>query len=394
MTPRLANSNPVIKFTARWLENVDKKNARARDIETLFVQRWRLQQIPAKKTTRFLTRWPAKRILDCSERLSMINCWNFNFHMWIAKSGIPKVLFETFRLSSYRQWKEILKQARPGSRNLETHFIRSSMRYGLSLRGQFADVSASVLSPLILPTCSQMSGNCCHLFPSPFERPPVACVCNIFVYNLLVIFSRSCPLGSAWFIFLSPKSSASSCIGDVQLSEGRSTFVCRQLFHFFLVRCREWFRFAKQLSFDTFLVPLTIHPLSFFGGSSPKGTCPVPSVFPHHVLRIIPMIPIGFLWNFGPKTWFHVVHFEQIYLFVAAIVSLLRLGWWSASKESLTPTESGSRTPVTSSPLHDGVVASALEHVIASLWVWCGNDTSRPATTLGFPCCCAYFKTG
>jgi hypothetical protein len=53
----------------------------------------------------------------------------------------------------------------------------------------------------------------------------------------------------------------------------------------------------------------------------------VPSVFPHHVLRIIPMIPIGFLWNFGPKTWFHVVHFEQLYLFVAAIVSLLLLGW-------------------------------------------------------------------
>jgi hypothetical protein len=71
----------------------------------------------------------------------------------------------------------------------------------------------------------------------------------------------------------------------------------------------------------------TIHPLSFFGGGSPKGTCPVPSVFPHHVLRIIPMIPIGFLWNFGPKTWFHVVHFEQLYLFVAAIVSLLLLGW-------------------------------------------------------------------
>lgn len=97
-----------------------------------------------------------------------------------------------------------------------------------------------------------MSGNCCHLFPSPFECLPVACVCNIFVYNLSVIFSRSCPLGSAWFIFLSPKSRASSCIGDIQLSEARSTFVCRQLFHFFLVRCREWFRFAKHLSFVTF----------------------------------------------------------------------------------------------------------------------------------------------
>ena len=56
--------------------------------------------------------------------------------------------------------------------------------------------------------------------------------------------------------------------------------------------------------------------------------------------------------------------------------------------------QSGSCTPVTSSPLHDGVVARALGHVIASLWVWCGNDTSRPATTLGFPCCCTYFKTG
>jgi len=51
-----------------------------------------------------------------------------------------------------------------------------------------------------------MSGNCCHLFPSPFECLPVACVCNIFVYNLSVIFSRSCPLGSAWFIFFSQKS--------------------------------------------------------------------------------------------------------------------------------------------------------------------------------------------
>lgn len=170
-----------------------------------------------------------------------------------------------------------------------------------------------------------MSGNCCHLFPSPFECLPVACVCNIFVYNLSVIFSRSCPLGSAWFIFLSPKSRASSCIGDIQLSEARSTFVCRQLFHFFWFDAGSDSGLPSSCHLSHFFA--TIHPLSFFGGGSPKGTCPVPSVFPHHVLRIIPMIPIGFLWNFGPKTWFHVVHFEQLYLFVAAIVSLLLLGW-------------------------------------------------------------------
>lgn len=104
-----------------------------------------------------------------------------------------------------------------------------------------------------------MSGNCCHLFPSPFECLPVACVCNIFVYNLSVIFSRSCPLGSAWFIFLSPKSRASSCIGDIQLSEARSTFVCRQLFHFFFGSMPGVIQVCQAVVICHIFLPLFIH---------------------------------------------------------------------------------------------------------------------------------------